>query len=429
MSKQLENISSLNLDEQGVCSTDQENLVAFGALPHETIDVAPITRKAKKLFARTIAVHKASSDRVAPPCSVANYCGGCQFQHMAMSAQLTFKQHQVEQEFAGCEPTTWFDPISAGSVNYRTKARLGVKFVDKKQKLLVGFRETMKPYIAETTSCPVLKAPADDLIQPLAQLIASLSVVRALPQVELAMGDTGIALIFRHLEPLTEEDHVRLIEFAVERNVQIYLQPGNAESVHKLYPSDAVERLYYQLPELDLEFAFHPLDFTQVNLAANQQMVSKALAIMSLNERDKVLDAFCGIGNFSLALARHAGEVVGLEVSEGSVSRARENQHRNHLSNASFEVADLFKDDSQVIDLKAYSKVFLDPPRTGAEALCKILASSNVERVGYVSCNPKTLSRDARMLVAGGFELQQLGIINMFPHTAHIESMALFTRR
>lgn len=416
------------LDEKGCASTDQPRVMVFGALPGERVTCRPITKRAKKLFCRTDTIVRAAKDRVTPRCEAASFCGGCQFQHMSDEAELAFKLAQVKNLFEVCPPGQWLDPIVGETYGYRTKARLGVKFVDKKQRVLVGFRETMKPYIAETSACPVLKPPVDDLLDELAELIAGLSIPRSVPQIELAMGDGDCALVFRHLESLQPRDTERLTSFGQSRGIQIYLQPGNTESVHRIFPGGGPERLYYELAAHELKLAFHPLDFTQVNLPVNRLMIDQALRLLELNQSDHVLDAFCGIGNFSLVMAKFASTVIGREGSTQSVARATENALHNEITNVSFETVDLHPKEAESLDVTGFNKVLLDPPRTGAEALCKKLASSNIERVGYVSCNPQTLLRDAQILVEGGFRLQSLGLINMFPNTTHIESMALFVR-
>jgi 23S rRNA (uracil1939-C5)-methyltransferase len=318
-------------------------------------------------------------------------------------------------------------PLVDQSYNYRAKARLGVKYVDKKGRVLVGFREKMKPFIAEIDACPVLREPVAQLIEPLAKLIERLSSPKSIPQIEVAMGDSDCALIFRHLEELSDQDRVQFCEFGEEYDVHIYLQPGKLTSVHKIFPDDGLERLHYSIND-NVKMSFHPMDFTQVNPRLNLKMIDLAQTLLEVDKEDRILDAFCGIGNFSLPLAEKVGTVLGLENSEASVERARENAVLNHIDNARFEVLDLFLEGNPLMDLDSVNKVLLDPPRTGALELCKKLASSKVERVVYVSCNPNTLARDAKILVENGYKLRRLGIIDMFPHTAHVESIALLTR-
>jgi 23S rRNA (uracil1939-C5)-methyltransferase len=400
----------------------------FGALPGELVTSIPITRRNKKLFGRATTITNPAAARVEARCSAAGYCGGCSLQHMSAESQLLFKQERLSVKFEDCPPIEWLPPVCDDIYNYRSKARLGAKFVEKKGRVLVGFREKMKPYIADIEVCHVLQHPIATLIQPLERLITSLDDPRIIPQIEVAIGDTSSALVFRHLEALQSNELDLFKTFGRDFDVDIYLQPGNAQSVYKLFPKDGVERLDYQLPKHDCRISFHPLDFTQVNPRVNRKMVDLALDLLEVNESDQVLDAFCGIGNFSLPLARKVNRVLGLENAHLSVERARENAIQNGIKNTRFEVVDLFMEENLLPDLGSINKVLVDPPRTGALELCKKLAKSKVKKVVYVSCNPRTLARDAQILVENGYQLRQLGIIDMFPHTTHVESIALLTR-
>ncbi len=418
-------VDSLHCDGYGLSSDDRYGIV--GALPGERARGMPFARKKRRTFLRAEQIENNSADRVEPRCAAANYCGGCSLQHMSSGSQLRFKQLQVQQEFEQCPPQAWLKPITANNYHYRSKARLGVKFVEKKGKVLVGFREKMKPYIVEIQNCPVLSRPVSHLILPLAELVENLEQPRVIPQIEVAMGDRGTALVFRHLEPLSAQDLLKLTSFGEGHCVDIYLQPDKPGSVWKLFPEDENDRLVYEI-DTDLEISMHPMDFTQVNSAINRQMVARAIELLDPRIEDNILDAFCGIGNFSLPLAKRSSSVLGLENSIASVERARENAQRNDLTNTRFEEMDLFIEENPLLDLGSVNKVLVDPPRTGALELCKKLANSNVERVVYVSCNPNTLARDARILVEKGYQLRLLGLIDMFPHTTHVESIALFTR-
>lgn len=418
----------VSMHEDGFGLTSDGRNAVYGSLPGETVVSAPFARKKKMLFSRVESIAHPSEFRVEPRCSAAAYCGGCSYQHVAHDAQLQFKQEQLQVTFEPCPPESWLAPLRGDSFHYRSKARLGVKFVDKKGRVLVGFREKKKPYIAEIDDCHVLKEPVSTLLAPLSLMIEKLSIVKSVPQIEVAIGDTETALVFRHLEALSQEDEQLLTQFGKDEGVHIYLQPGNPESTTKFYPGDGLDRLSYSLPDHGLNFSFHPLDFTQVNPAINRKMVNLALLLLALTETDSVLDAFCGIGNFSLAIARSAKSVLGLENSVTSIERARENAKANKITNSQFEVVDLFAEQNDLPTLREVNKVLVDPPRTGALELCEKLATTDVERVVYVSCNPKTLARDAQILVKSGFQLRQLGIIDMFPHTTHVESIALFTR-
>lgn len=428
MKKEPVNLEVVSLDDDGYGVSADGRHGVFGALPGELVTSIPITRRQKKLFGRAGSISNPAANRVEPRCSAAGYCGGCSLQHMSAEFQLLFKQERLRREFEACPPFEWLPPISDDIYNYRSKARLGVKFVEKKGRVLVGFREKMKPYIADIEVCHVLQHPISTLIQPLEKFITSLDNPRALPQIEVAIGDTASALVFRHLEPLQNNELDLFKTFGRDFDVDIYLQPGNAQSVYKLFPEDGVERLDYQLPEYDCRISFHPLDFTQVNPRVNRKMVNLTLDLLEVNESDQVLDAFCGIGNFSLPLARKANRVLGLENALASVERARENAIQNGIKNVQFEVLDLFKEENLIQEFNSFNKVLVDPPRTGALALCKKLAKSRVKKVVYVSCNPRTLARDAQILVENGYQLRQLGIIDMFPHTTHVESIALLIR-
>ncbi len=411
------------------CGYDADGRHAvFGSLPGERVTAVPISRRRKRLYLRTTEVESASAHRVTPICEAAAYCGGCSFQHVAHDHQLVLKADYVRNCLAPLTAEQWLPPIQGSTSHYRSKARLGVKYVDKKQRMLVGFREKLKPYIAEIDRCPVLIKPVSDLLGALAATIEQLSVAKAIPQIELASGESETALIFRHLEPLTPEDEASLQAFGLEHDFQIFLQPGGVDTTHRIHPAAGEALLHYSLPAYELNFEFSPQDFTQVNLDVNRQMVDQALSLLALSPDDHVLDAFCGIGNFSLAIARDAGQVLGLESSAPSVARAAQNARNNQIKNVSFEVADLHAESHEIKGLQGINKVLLDPPRSGAESLVKTLARSNIERVVYVSCNPETLARDAKILVEQGFRLGCAGIIDMFPHTTHVESIALFVR-
>jgi len=338
------------------------------------------------------------------------------------------KQAQVQQTFDQIVPGEWMEPIFAPPYGYRTKARLGVKYVDKKGRVLVGFREKMKPYITDIETCPILVDPVSNLIEPLIELISGLSQPKTIPQIEVACGDNDVALIFRHLAAMSEDDLQKLQSFGHEQSVQMFLQPEGLDSTHKIFPQDNTDVLHYELPDYGLVFQFSPQDFTQVNLPVNRLMVAKAIELLDIDPTDQVFDAFCGIGNFSLAISRFARKVTGAEQSASSIARARENARLNGVENVSFFVEDLQSEMAESNSLKGINKVLLDPPRSGAEAMVKRLAGSDVSRVVYVSCNPETLARDIAILENQGFELQSAGIIDMFPHTTHVESIALLVR-
>jgi len=423
-------INSLHIDGYGV--TDESKLSVFGALAGEELTVMPFSKRKRKVFAKTTEVHVASPHRVIPVCDAAGFCGGCSLQHFESTAQIEYKhQYLVDTlvEALGKQPVNYyFPPMTGPVINYRSKGRLGVKFVEKKNRVLVGFREKMKPYISDMSDCSVLRDSVSSLLPKLQELITALSVVKSLPQIEFAAGDEDTALVFRHLEALNEGDMFLLKKFGADNQVAIYLQPSDLDSVWKLFPSGGKERLHYALPDFDLKYSFHPLDFTQVNLQINRKMVQMAIDLLELKSQDRVFDAFCGIGNFSLALARKSKQVMGIEGSNTCVARAIENAEQNGIINCDFQARDLFVESLDIPGLEAINKVLLDPPRSGALEVCKKLARTQVERVVYVSCNPVTLARDAAILIENGFILDGAGVIDMFPHTTHVESIACFIK-
>ena len=417
-------VTALHDDGYGLSSDGR--IAVLGALPGESLTATPFSRRRKKTYCRIESIEQGSENRVEPACSVAGVCGGCSLQHMDHSAQIEFKQARWLDTFLS-PPEEILPPLLGPTLNYRSKARLGARFVEKKGKVLVGFREKMKGFITETESCKTLRLPAGDLLEPLAEMIMHLSDPQSVPQIEVAVGDVTTAFVIRHLSELTEVDTDLLKNFSKDHQVQIYLQPSDPDSVYRLCPDEAEEYLHYDLEEHDLRVFFTPLDFTQVNHVINQSMVSLAIKLLSPGQDDEVLDAFCGIGNFSLAIARGVRHVTGLESATASVERAEYNARVNGVENVTFLGRDLFTE--QVTDLlEPVSHVLLDPPRSGAETLAKTLAQSDVKRVVYVSCNPQTLARDVEILVNGGYHFDKAGVIDMFPHTTHIESIAVLSR-
>ncbi|HCC45987.1 MAG TPA: 23S rRNA (uracil(1939)-C(5))-methyltransferase RlmD [Gammaproteobacteria bacterium] len=417
-----------SLSEDGCGYSEDERYAVYGSLVGELVSAVPLARKRQRLYLRTTEVFEASPDRVEPKCSVASVCGGCSLQHMRRDAQLALKSDYVREQLAPLRPEQWLAPIVGADFGYRTKARFGVKYVEKKNRVLVGFREKQIPFIVDAEQCIILTDRCGQLINDLENLVERLSIKRAIPQVELAAGDSDVALVFRHLESFNDADFEVLRLYSEETGFRIWVQSAGPDSVRQIYPESGSNTLTYRLPEFDLTFSFGPLDFTQVNLEVNRQMVNLAYSLLEPSPSDRILDAFCGIGNFSLALATSAEWVSGLELSIESVARAESNAKENSVDNVSFSVADLYQEPILLpVDIE-FNKVLLDPPRSGAEAVVKELARWDVEKVVYVSCNPKTLARDAKILIQQGFALQSAGIINMFPHTTHVESIAAFAR-
>ena len=382
---------------------------------------------------RAVEILQASADRAQPLCAHFGLCGGCSLQHMSAEAQIAAKQQAMLdqlQHMAGVQPVEILPPLRGPLWGYRHKARLGVKFVFKKNKVLVGFREKAESLLADLSHCKVLHPSVGEKLEDLGVLIMGMAARSTIPQIEVAVSDTVTALVFRHLEVLTEDDQKKLIEFAQINNFYIYLQPGGANSVHPLWPVQP-PALQYRLERHNITIEFAASDFTQVNPDINQQMLDRALQLLDLKANEKVLDLFCGLGNFTLPMARLAAHVTGVEGSVEMVVKARSNARLNNIENVEFHAADLS------VDLIAYpwlnnqyDKILLDPPRTGAMSMLKYLGKLGATRIVYVSCNPATLARDAQVLVNEyGYKLAAAGVMDMFPHTAHVESIAVFDKK
>jgi 23S rRNA (uracil1939-C5)-methyltransferase len=412
---------------EGTCLSEDGRYATHGLLPGERALIVPLKKKKGQWICQSQNIEQDHPARVIPVCAHAAQCGGCSYQHFDRPAQLAFKREWLQTLFDQCEPKIWLETLSGKDVGYRSKARLGVKHVAKKGRTLIGFREVGSAYITEMTSCQVLVPELAELIEPLSRLIDGLDSRSSIPQIEVAASNGSVALVVRHLTILSASDLAAFADFQSAHQVMVLLQSKGPDSVRPL-TENADPLLHYRLNDQGLVFEFHPMDFTQVNQAVNQEMVNRALDLLDLKPGDQVLDAFCGIGNFSLAIAQAAAGVIGLEASTASVDRARKNAQLNGLKNASFDVADLYSTENSSLVLPQINKVLLDPPRSGAELVCNKLVEIACEKIVYVSCNPKTLRRDADILIAGGYQLDQMGMIDMFPHTAHMESIALFSR-
>lgn len=430
-------VQRLSHDGRGIASVEGKVAFVAGALPGETVVARYVSRRAQFDELDTVSVLAASPDRVAPTCAVFERCGGCSMQHLANAAQVGYKSNTLQellQRSLGESPATWtvLPSLVGDSYHYRRKARLAVRYVAGKGGTLVGFREKHGSFITVTESCPVLAQPVADLILPLRQLLDRLAARQQIPQIEIAVGETATgapdpALVLRHLQPLSPQDQMLLEQFGREHGVQWYLQPDGPDSIHKLWPTASPARLRYYLPRENLALEFHPVDFTQINASINRQAVALALDLLAPAADERVLDLFCGLGNFTLPLARHCREVVGVEGDAEMVLRARENAALNGIGNASFQVADLTR--SFVAEQWAaagFQKVLLDPPRSGAKEIVPLIAELSPVRIVYISCNPATLARDAALFRDCGYHLCQAGVMDMFPHTAHVESIAVF---
>lgn len=396
------------------------------ALPGELVVLRYTKRHGRFDEAVAAEIREASLDRIEARCPHFGICGGCSLQHLAPEVQVAHKQRMLldQLEHVGkVRPEQLLWPITGPVWGYRRRARLGVRFVPKKGGALVGFREKASNRIADLRRCEVLHPAAGDLLLPLRELINGLSIPDRIPQIEVTADDERLCLTFRHLAPFEESDLHRLREFAAGRNVVMFLQAGGVDSVVPLWPEHPAP-LAYRLPAHQASIQFKPLDFVQVNAEINRAAVNKVIELIEPQAGDAVIEFFCGLGNFTLAVARHAGRVVGLEGDRGLVERARENAARNGITHAEFVQADLTVAEPPA---GTFNKVLLDPPRTGALEIVQKLDLSHTERVVYVSCNPATLARDAGVLVhEKGLRLAAAGVMDMFPHTAHVESIALF---
>jgi 23S rRNA (uracil1939-C5)-methyltransferase len=427
-------ITRLSHDGRGVGRDEQGKTVFVdGVLPGEQVSYTIKNKKRRYNEAQVLEVVQPSPERVTPKCKHFLTCGGCAQQHISHSSQLAAKQQSVLEQlehFGQVKPNKLLAPLTGPQWGYRTKARLGVKYVIKKEKLLVGFRERQKSYLADIDSCEVLHPSVGQIIAELKTFIQNLYCFQIIAQIEIAVGDDHLAMIFRHLEVLTDEDQQALIGFAQKHNFDLYLQPHGPETIHKVWPADGVERLFYSLPEYNLKLTFYPTDFTQINPELNRKMIQQALNLLQLNPHDKVLDLFCGLGNFTLPMATIASHVSGVEGSQAMVERGYENAKLNNLTNVDFSAADLTDDHSGANWAKQnYTKILLDPPRSGAAEILPLVANLGASLILYVSCNPATLARDSGILTREyGYKLEYIGIMDMFPHTLHVESMALFVR-
>jgi len=424
-------IESLGHDGRGVTHLDGKAVFIDGALPGEVVSFEYLTTRKKFDEGRVLEVQQASPDRVEPGCQHFGLCGGCTLQHMDATAQILAKQQVLLdnlKHIGNVVPEAVLDPLTGPVWGYRTKARLGAKFVIKKDRLLVGFREKRNPYVADLSRCEVLHPSVGERFQELIEVIGALEAKARIPQVEVSVSEGTTALVFRHLDPLCESDLDTLKQFAIDQDIHVYLQPGGPDTIFPFWPEQSI--LSYHLPEQGIEIRFQPTDFTQVNTDINQQMVRRVLEMLELDQQDRVLDLFCGLGNFTLPMAQQARTVTGVEGDAGLVSRARENAVLNNIENVSFHAADLAVDAPDVAWAGGnYNKVLLDPPRCGAAEVMNTLGNIRPQLIVYVSCHPGSLARDAGTLVNEmGYKLRSAGVMDMFPHTSHVESIALFSQ-
>ncbi|MEB3767441.1 23S rRNA (uracil(1939)-C(5))-methyltransferase RlmD [Acinetobacter sp. MD2] len=406
------------------------------ALPGERVR-AQITHQSKRLDeADAVEVlADVSPDRIEPMCQHFKQCGGCNVQHMQPDAQIAFKQQVLVSHlahFAGVKPETWLEPIRSLRPDYRRRARIGVRYLPKSKQLVMGFRARNSNHLINIQHCPILDHKLDQQLPALRQLLESLTGKADIGHIELAMGDTEIALVVRHTAELSRADRAQLLDFVQAQQWQLYLQSGTALSLKRVDQVNEPAQLHYSLPEFQLNFAFSPLDFTQVNAGVNAQMVALACQLLDLQAGERVLDLFCGLGNFSLPLARLVGTtgyVAAVEGSHEMVARGTENAVHNGLQQLQFFAQDLTQDFSNESWAKqGFDALLIDPPRSGAEAVMHYIANFAAKRIVYVSCNPATLARDTGILLQQGYVLKKAGVMDMFTHTGHVESIALFEK-
>ena len=422
-------------DGRGVARrADGKTVFIADALPGERVMAIQVKRSRSYDEAVAVDILQASDDRVEPRCPHFGICGGCAMQHLAEDKQILVKQRVLMdnlQRIGHVTPETVLPPLIDAAWGYRRKGRFSVRRVEKKDKTLVGFRERDPRFVADISICYTVIPQIGERITALSALVDGMDGRREIPQIEFIAGDgiagnVSIALVFRHLAPLSERDRDALLVFAKVQQVAIFLQPKGIDSVHPLWPERPT--LAFRLAPWDIELQFRPLDFIQVNAGLNEKMIIRTLELLEVQPDERVLDLFCGLGNFTLPLARFAREVVGVEGDAGLVLRARENALHNTLPNAHFHAADLAQDlRGQPWMREGFDKVLLDPPRSGADEVLKQLPLKGLKRIVYVSCHPGSLARDAAYLVnERGWKLRAAGVMDMFPHTAHVESIALF---
>ncbi|MGZ3183451.1 MAG: 23S rRNA (uracil(1939)-C(5))-methyltransferase RlmD [Telluria sp.] len=437
-------IDSLDMDARGVGhlppnedGTPGKVIFVEGALPGERVGFSTFRKKKNWEAATMTTLAKASSMRVTPRCEFFDICGGCSMQHLEPSAQVAIKQRVLEDNLwhlSKVKPELMMRPLHGPTWGYRYRARLSVRYVEKKGGMLVGFHEKKSSFIADMTNCHILPRHVADMLVPLRQLIRSLSIYQQMPQIEVAVGEDVTALVLRNMAPLTAADETLVKAFADQWHIQWWLQPKGPDTVYPFYPLD--KELHYLLPEFGIRMPFKPVDFTQVNHHINRVLVHKALQLLDVQPEDRVADLFCGLGNFTLPLATKAREVVGIEGSTALTERALQNaQHNGVAHKTTFYTRNLFEATTEdLIALGKFDRMLIDPPRDGAVALANALVGLKEKapellptRIVYVSCSPSTLARDAGILVhVAGYRMSKAGVCNMFPHTSHVESIGVF---
>ena len=425
-------IESLSHEGRGVARVGGKTVFVDGALPGERVRARYLTEHRRYDETAATEILEPAPNRVVPPCRHYGVCGGCSLQHLDREAQLRHKESillEQLQHTGGIAPGQLLAPLTSPGEGYRQRGRLSARYQANKHRAQVGFRERRSNLVTEITRCEVLHPRVGALLPELSALVSGLSVADGVPQIELAVSEQDCGLVLRHVRSITVADRERLLDFERKHDVRFYLQPGGETTVAPLDPARPPV-LSYRLEEFDLEIRFGPTDFTQVNFHINRQLVRRVVELLEPGAQSQVLDLFCGLGNFSLPLARRAGHVTGVDGLAHLVSGARDNGARNGIDNVEFVVANLAREDLQApFLLRSWDKILLDPPRAGAFEVLTVLNHTGVQSLVYVSCNPATLARDAALLVKEkGYVLDAAGIVDMFPHTAHVECLARFSR-
>ncbi len=426
-------IESLDHEARGITRLEGKTIFVEGALPGERVEYVSFRKKSTYEVARTERILKASPNRVAPRCPHFGVCGGCSMQHLDPAAQVAAKQRVLESNLwhlGRVKAEQLYAPIYGAAWGYRLRARLSVHMLPRNGGALVGFHERKSSFVADLRQCPNLAPHVSALLVPLRDLVTALSINRALPQIEVAVGEHMTALVLRITAPLNAADEALLRAFSDRHSVVFYVQPHGPASAYRFYPLDG-PKLSYRLPDFDIEHFFSPTEFTQVNFAINRVLVRRALALLDPQPDERIADMFCGLGNFTLPIARSGARVVGIEGSADLVRRAAENAAANGLdAQVEYGVANLFEATTETLAaLGRFDKMLIDPPREGAVELVNSIGADGPLRIIYVSCNPATLARDAAILIKQkGYCLRGAGVVNMFPNTSHVESIALFER-
>lgn len=429
-------IEKLSHDGRGIARVEGKTTFVEGGLAGESIEFRYVKCHSRYDEAVVVRVIERSTERVTPPCQHSDTCGGCSLQHLSTEAQISLKQSVLIEQithFGDLKPEHVADPIKGFSEGYRRKARFSIKH-ESGDNCIVGFRAKNSARVVPIAHCTVLSDSLNKIIPELQVLVSGLEKGTAISHIDLTQGDAVTVLTFRHIKPLKNNDLQALLTFCQQRQFHLYLQPDNAASIHRVWPEGDSEKLSYSLKnpntEAMVDIQFSPNDFIQVNGENNRKLVVQAIDYLDLNENDRVLDLFCGIGNFTIPMAALASKVVGIEGSDHMVVRAKQNASNNGLSNIDFHSADLTQAlDGQPWSYDGFTKVLIDPPRAGAFDIIKNISRFSPEKIVYVSCNPATLARDAGELVQQGYKMESVGVVDMFPHTTHVESIALFKRK